>query len=216
MPPLKDLKGNRYSRLVVIARAANSKSNQVQWVCRCDCGSKVVVRAASLLNGHTMSCGCYCNEIRAINTDQTTHGGTHTRLYKIWCGMKDRCRNPNSKIYKHYGGRGVSVCSEWKDFAAFRDWAMSNGYEDGLTIDRIDVNGNYEPSNCRWADKFVQMNNMTSNHYYVLDGKKLTMPQIERMLGFPRGLIAQRVQKLGIPLDEAIKYPPHCLPKKST
>lgn len=207
MPKFKDLTGQRFNRLVVLERAENSRSNQTQWLCKCDCGNTVIVRSSSLINGHTKSCGCYSDEVRKINTDRTTHNKSHTRLYGIWTGMKARCYNPHVKIYKHYGGRGITICHEWRDFNAFYNWAMSNGYADDLSIDRIDVNGDYSPDNCRWVDKITQMNNTTANKYYDFNGEKMTLPQIERVLGYSSGILTQRINKLGMSFDEAIKTP---------
>ena len=215
MPKFKDLTGQKFNRLVVLERAHNSKSNQTQWLCRCDCGKTAIVRSSSLINGHTKSCGCFGNEVRKINTDQTTHGKSHTRLYGIWSEMKGRCFCPTSKIYEYYGGKGVTVCREWLNFETFYNWAITHGYSDSLSIDRIDVNGNYEPSNCRWADKVTQMNNTTANVFYQFNGEKMTLPQIARRVGLPPSALIQRVKRLNIPLEVAVKYPPHQLPPKS-
>ena len=207
MPKFKDLTGQRFARLTVVSRAENSKSNQTQWLCKCDCGNEAIVRSASLINGHTKSCGCYNDEIRKINTDQTTHGLCYTRIYRIWHGIKARCGNKNSKIYRYYGGKGVTLCEEWHDFMNFYNWAMGNGYADDLTIDRIDLNGNYEPSNCRWVDKYTQMNNMSTNKYYMYNGEKMTVPQISRATGVPAYVLQFRLDKLGYSLDKAVNKP---------
>lgn len=214
MPNFKDLTGRKFHRLTAISRAHNSRSNQTQWLCRCDCGNEIVVRSASLLNGHTKSCGCYNDEIRKINTDQTTHGMSHTRIYHIWSKMKDRCLNPNARIYKYYGGKGVSMYEDWMDFENFYRWAIEHGYNDSLSIDRIDVDGNYNPSNCRWADKITQMNNTSRNVRVMYNGETFTVTQLERKLGFKRGTLEQRIFKLGVPFDLAVKYPAHQLPPK--
>lgn len=203
----KDLSGKRFGRLVAVSRTENSKSNQTQWLCKCDCGETVIVRSSSLLNGHTKSCGCYSNEIRRVNTDQTTHGKSNTRLYRIWAGIKARCTNPHVKIYPHYGGRGIALCSEWLSFDEFYRWSMGNGNRDDLSIDRVDVNGNYTPDNCRWVDHITQMNNTRRNCYYEFDGKRMTITQIERIVGLPKGLLTQRLHVLGMSLDDAINRP---------
>ena len=132
------------------------------WRCKCDCGNEVIVRSASLVTGVTKSCGCLYAVTRK---GKTSHASSYTRLYKIWDGIVQRCTNPNTQNYKSYGGRGIEMCDEWRnDFAAFKAWAMANGYNPDApkwecTIDRIDVNGNYEPSNCRWVSMDVQRQN---------------------------------------------------------
>ena len=170
MPKFQDLTGRRFGRLVVIARSENGTDYKgrpvTRWRCICDCGSEIVTLARSLSAGDTKSCGCLGKEHReaALKAANTKHGGTHHRwneaLYNTWLRMKDRCRNPNASNWKYYGGRGISVCSEWKtDYAKFRSWALSHGYKKGLSIDRIDVNGNYSPDNCRWVTMAEQQRN---------------------------------------------------------
>lgn len=158
----KDLTGQRFGRLVVVGKDHSDKRKNVIWLCRCDCGNLVKVASAQLNTGHTKSCGCLKRDVTGKRTIArcTTHGKTNTRLFRIWQGMKYRCYNPKCKDYSRYGGRGVVICKEWReDFQAFYDWSMANGYSDNLTIDRKDSNGNYEPSNCRWATVKQQTEN---------------------------------------------------------
>ena len=156
----QDLTGQRFGRLTVLERAED-KGNMTRWLCRCDCGKETVVYASNLRRGYTASCGCYRKEKEEERAEgRKTHGCEPKRLYRIWSGMKSRCYDPNVKSYRHYGGRGITICDEWRDnFEAFRDWAFANGYCDDLSIDRIDGNGNYEPSNCRWATNSEQVSN---------------------------------------------------------
>lgn len=190
---LIDLKGRKYGRLTVIKKA-EKRGREQTWLCECDCGNSCVVRGANLRNGHTKSCGCY-NKERIIET-QTIHGMRNTRLYNIWNHMRQRCLNPNHKRYADYGGRGITICEEWRnDFQAFYDWAMKNGYQDNLTIDREDNDGNYEPSNCRWSNDKEQSNNRRNNHYVSCKGMELTIAQWSEKTGINQTTIQARLDK---------------------
>ena len=157
----KDLTGQRFSRLVVLERVESDSCRNTMWRCRCDCGNETVVRAAYLNNGHTTSCGCYHRErVSVRKSPNIKHGESQSRLYKIWCCMKDRCYRPKNTCYKYYGGRGITICDEWRnDFSTFHNWALANGYREDLTIDRKDNDKGYSPENCRWVDRKTQIEN---------------------------------------------------------
>ena len=121
------------------------------------------------------------------------HGGRHTRLYNIWRGMRQRCSNPNGTRNNIYYAKGIKVCEEWESFPVFREWALQNGYRDDLSIDRIDVNGNYEPSNCRWVDQITQQNNKTSNRIIVYKGEAHTICEWARIKGINSGTLWARI-----------------------
>lgn len=129
------------------------------------------------------------------------HGGRHSRLYRVWCGMKERCNNPNNKRYGRYGGRGIKICEAWEDFAEFQKWSEANGYSEGLTIDRIDNSGNYEPCNCRWVTQKEQNRNYSRNHRITFNGETLCIAEWSEKTGINRATILYRLQN-GKPLEE--------------
>ena len=160
MALVKDLTGQKFGRLTVVERAENTPQGKARWLCKCECGGTTVATKSDLDLGKVKSCGCLRKETTAELGRIASHNGTGTRLYRIWSSMKQRCKYEHHKCFFRYGGRGITVCNTWEEnFAAFRDWALENGYADNLTLDRIDVNGNYEPSNCRWVTMKTQQNN---------------------------------------------------------
>lgn len=166
MPKKSDLTGKRFGRLVAV-RDIGTTGGAYVWECFCDCGNTAYVRGAKLSNGHTKSCGCLRREETAKRS--CSHRFSKTRLYRIWCNIKTRCTNQNAHNYKFYGGKGVSICEEWKhDFLAFYNWAMANGYEHGLTIDRRDSEGNYCPANCRWITQSENATRANNKRWAVL------------------------------------------------
>ena len=204
MVPAKDLTGKRFGRYTVVRRAdsyiSKTGSYQSRWLCRCDCGNERIVFAQALKSGNSLSCGCYQKD--AV----TKHGWKGSRLYGIWHNMKHRCTNQNCKEYRNYGGRGISVCEEWMEFSPFKDWALDNGYSDALTIDRIDVDGNYEPTNCRWVSAKVQANNRRNNNYITVAGETRTITEWSTLSGISRQAIRWRLQH-GWTTEDAVKQP---------
>lgn len=209
MAQLVDLTGQRFGRLVVLERGADYVSPQgrkvVRWRCKCDCGNIKDISATHLKKGDCQSCGCFHQErlVEAGRLNGTTHGLSRTRIYRLFQNMKNRCNDKNAASYQRYGGRGISVCKEWNEaggFERFYSWSLENGYQEGLTLDRIDVNGDYSPDNCRWTDWETQYNNTTKSIKLTYNGKTQTAAQWARELGLDRHTIYDRIKK-GYPIE---------------
>lgn len=193
MGKFQDLTGKRFGRLVVTKYLGNYR-----WECKCDCGKITEVASEHLKANRIRSCGClFFDTVR-------THGLTNSRLYKIREGMIDRCYNTHSRSYKDYGERGISICKEWRnDFMSFYNWALNNGYQEDLSIDRIDVNGNYEPSNCRWIPMGEQSKNTRKNVYFTYNGKTQVLSDWAREFGIPSTTFRRRI-KQNRPIEEIL------------
>lgn len=186
MPKKKDITGLRVGKLVALYFDKYdyfpSGERYEKWLCQCDCGKRLSVNKKNLLSGASKSCGCL--SVESNRRRLTKHGGRNTRLYSIWCNMKGRCLNSSDSDYDRYGGRGINICNEWiDDYVVFRDWAITNGYNDSLTIDRVDVNKDYCPDNCRWVDMRIQANNRTNTIYIEYNGERHTCSEWADIVG---------------------------------
>lgn len=189
--PAKDLTGMHFGSLTVLSREiVSSTDKRVAWRCLCSCGNEVIVKSNNLLSGHKISCNCFRSERMAkLNLK---HGDSYSRLYNIYEKMKQRCTNPKDCNYANYGARGIKVCDEWKKYETFRDWALSHGYCDYLSIDRIDVNGDYSPENCRWATGKEQSNNRRSSVKLEHNGEVRTLAEWCQLLGLNYKTVSRR------------------------
>lgn len=162
-PRLIDLSGQRFGKWLVREQSGNAKGGGALWRCECDCGvAREHVIGSDLRNGKSASCGCTI-DVQLLGNLRRSHGSTGTRIYRIWQNMRARCNRPSCPQYPDWGGRGIVICDEWNSYPAFEAWARANGYSDELSIDRINNDGNYEPSNCRWTTAAVQ----SANRNYV-------------------------------------------------
>lgn len=216
--------GQKFGRLTVVGfrKIPNDNYSAWGWDCKCNCGNMLYgARPRSLRHGTTASCGCLKEEqnMHNLGEKRTTHGKTNTRLYGIWCHIKERCNNPNSPAYKNYGARGISICDEWcNNFQSFYNWAMSHGYEDNLSVERIDVNGNYCPENCCWIPIEEQAKNKRNIRFVEVNGKKMPLKTACKELNLPYKAVHLRITRYGMSIDEAMKTPfvdkEHCLAQK--
>lgn len=200
-----DIKGKRFGKLIAIERVKNVKK-KVSWKCLCDCGKETNVLTTNLTSNRIKSCGCLKNQ--KLIERSTKHNQRHTKLYEVWKTMKQRCSNPNHISYHNYGGRGIIVCDEWKNnYQAFYEWSIKNGYKEGLSIDRINNDGNYEPSNCRWADRFTQNNNTRQNKPITINGVTKTIHQWANEYNIPVNLVRNRIYNLHWDIVKALTTP---------
>lgn len=193
-----DLTGQRFGKLTAMRYGEVKRWGHNTWTCVCDCGNVCYVESRSLREGATVSCGCKRKTHNVLaHKAQTKHGMSKTRIYKTWQHMIRRCdKNRDDKEYRRYRELGISVCDEWKNsFETFYDWAIEAGYQEGLTIDRIDVYGNYEPKNCRWATMKQQLNNTRANIKYTRNGETHTAQEWSEITGIPAQRIRYRIKK---------------------
>lgn len=207
--PTVDLSGLKFGRLTVIERGEDiirkNGRHSATFICLCDCGNKIQVLASSLKNQNTRSCGCLQRD--TVRNLRKSHGKTNSRLYRIWERMRQRCNNPNSTDYQHYGGRGIHICEEWSSYSAFEDWSLSSGYDDGLSIDRIDNSLGYSPDNCRWVSMNIQANNKRNNRILTYNGRTQTLSKWAEETGLYHSTISRRIDIYGWSISDALSKP---------
>lgn len=196
---MEDLTGRVFGRLTVLSMG--KKNGRTACTSLCECGNETVSYPCQLLKGRKKSCGCWHLERLAQN--MTTHGKSYSKTYSAWAGMVQRCTNPKIHNFRRYGGRGISVCGKWLSFEGFFE-DMGDCPERTMSLDRIDVNGNYEPSNCRWATVLEQANNRRDNVNITFNGKTLTVTAWAIELGMCRGTLNNRLFRFGWPVEKAL------------
>ena len=198
-----DITGQKFNNLTVLERVSNTRKGAAQYRCICDCGNETVVRAYNLKSGAVKSCGCLRH-----NSQTVTHNMSHTKIYRIWAGIKNRCYNKRASAYKRYGGRGIKMCDEWLgSFEAFYEWATAKGYEEGLTIERIDNDGDYCPGNCKWIPLPEQALNRRRNRSISYTGETHNLAEWCKVLNLPYSRVHTRINKLGWTFEKAIETP---------
>ena len=212
----KDISGMRFGMWTVLAEDGKNKHGAYKWICRCDCGTVRSVAGHTLRLGKSTCCGCNArNRIEASKKATVKHNGRKDRLYNVWRGVIDRCCNRNSKYYSRYGGRGISICEEWRhDYSKFREWALSTGYDDKArkyecTLDRVNNDGGYYPENCRWVNMKGQCNNRSSNHRITYNNVSHTISEWSRITGVRKDTLRRRIFKYGWSVERALTEPTH-------
>lgn len=199
-----DITGQKFGKLTAIKIdkvKRNGHTTSTYWLCECECGNFTSVEASRLKTGYTKSCGC-------LRKKRGNDSIESKRLYRIWIGMKSRCYNPNANTYEDYGGRGITICDEWKDdFQLFYDWSIKNGYANTLTIDRIDTNLGYSPDNCRWVTMKEQSNNTRKNLEIEYNGETHTFSEWMDILKLNSSTIYTRIHLLGWSIEKAFETP---------
>lgn len=220
MGVIKDLTGQKFNRWTVLEYAGKDKHNNALWLCECDCIDKTrrIVNGNNLRRGISTSCGCWQKELAKENCIERNidtgaqyarkHGLSGSRIYRIWCDMKSRCYRKKDAHYFLYGGRGIKIYDEWKnDFMTFYNWAIDNGYNETLTIERIDVNGNYEPNNCKWATFDEQANNKRCSRIYTYNNKTQTLKQWANEYNINYHTLTSRIDEFNWDFEKALITP---------
>lgn len=206
-----DLVGQKFGRLTVLEDLGVLEYGKRYWKCVCDCGNVIPILHGNLISGNKQSCGCLHREqLIARNKRSGSRNGDsqnpkYARIYRIWNAMHHRCESTNDVHYKNYGGRGIKVCEEWNDWTTFRDWAINNGYDDELTIDRIDYDGNYTPLNCRWITQQEQSNNTSANKRLTYHGRTQTLSEWCNELGLIYSRVKARLNTCNYTVEEAFE-----------
>jgi len=202
-----DLTGQTINGIYIksFAYAGGGKAKKAYWNCVCSCGKEFIADSYKLRTGHTKSCGCL--RAKVCGDRRRTHGDSGTRLYEIWKGMRIRCHNKNDVSFKNYGTRGIGICDEWDEYEVFKIWALENGYKDDLTIERIDVNGNYCPQNCKWIPLSEQCLNKQDTIWIDYKGERKQLKIWCEELGLDYRKIAQRLKPMGWSVERAFETP---------
>lgn len=204
----RDIAGLRFNNLTAVRfdhRDERVKGGAHYWIFRCDCGNEIVLRKSSVTSNNTTCCAdCSRKQKALVNTK---HGGVGTRLYREWSGIIQRCTNPNDTSWERYGAKGITVCEDWKRFELFKEWALSHGYADHLTIDRIDSSKGYHPDNCRWASVREQANNKQRTIWIEYEGERMQLSYWADRLGFPYHTLYDRLYRYGWTVERAFTEP---------
>lgn len=203
MAELIDISGMEFERCVALKHVSGGRCG-AKYLFRCECGKQFVARSNDVRKGRVKSCGCVNR--REVKEKTTKHGFYKHPIYQAWSHIKQRCYNPNCKEYEHYGGRGITMCDDWlNNPVEFINWSFDNGWEKGLTIDRIDNDKGYYPDNCRWVSMEVQENNKSDNHYYLYNGESKTLSQIARENNVSRNSLYYRVNVKNMSIEKALE-----------
>lgn len=196
-----DIAGNKFNRLTALKRVGISNSRKTIWLCKCECGNYTNVTEDNLKQGNVKSCGCLRGD---FNRSRATHRKSNTRLYNTWRNMKARCKCPTNPYYKNYGGRGIQLYNDWAKFENFYNWSIENGYKDNLTIDRVNVNGNYEPNNCKWIPLSKQAYNKRDSLLFTINGEQKCLAEICKEYNVKYTTIYRRVTIGKMDIEDAL------------
>ena len=198
----QNLVGKKFGKLLVLRELDERRNKGVLWECVCDCGGKAKRTTGELNAGRRLTCGCM-----PTGSNGAWRNGKREKLYVVWCDIIQRCFDKNFRGYHRYGGRGITICNEWRhDYPAFRSWALSHGYKEGLTIDRINNDGNYEPNNCRWVTMKEQCRNKTGLVWITYNGKTMIMNDWAELLGLKKSTLGERIRR-GWTIEKALTTP---------